>query len=630
MSAHAPQVLSRRTNGLLPAGATQTNESSKGKAAAENSAARPARMKASSDRGSEAKSTNDADTPRASRTKTPSEGEKLVIRRLPPGMTQDEFTFILGPEWETGKGKVDWFYYARGKISNDPSKPSRPGRAYIHLMRKDYIVALSEIVRAATWEDARHTFTNPSLIGPPSLEFAAYKKVPGNKKRSDARQGTIDQDPEFMAFLEALANPTPLRESIDNEETEEIAKTEVTTTPLIEYLKEKKANKSKEAAVAKSAKHRQETSTSKGKSSAKEEDGSKPEKAPSKETVKILTKKAATEQAAEVAKNIASQITSATATSNTTTTEAQPKSRRAGIAQAARILQRDLGLSPGSAHRRARQDAAKAEVDPKPSTNGKDTAPATNENQSSPAQPAEPTTTQPAKPQSTASAAAKSQSSSRRGRGNKTAEKGKNTESTSTEKLVTAPPVILKKKSGGDTEAAQSSTNAPSAPQTTTSRWISEIVCPPKKSVVSPNVTRGFVKHANPSQGITEAVLKQALETFGTITFIEMDKRKGFAYVDFSEHAGLVKAVSASPVTVAQGTVQVLERKDKKPASSNGAAAPATPAATSSSTTAVPTEKGSTSRGRRGRGGGAKSNAATNGNQATATTNGTSTTNGGG
>lgn len=34
-------------------------------------------------------------------------------------MTQAEFLTILGPEWEVGKGKVDWFFYGRGKVSNE-------------------------------------------------------------------------------------------------------------------------------------------------------------------------------------------------------------------------------------------------------------------------------------------------------------------------------------------------------------------------------------------------------------------------------------------------------------------------------------------------------------------------------
>lgn len=41
------------------------------------------------------------------------------------------------------------------------------------------------------------------------VEFAPFQKVPkrtGSKKK-DARCGTIDQDPDYLAFLEAVANP---------------------------------------------------------------------------------------------------------------------------------------------------------------------------------------------------------------------------------------------------------------------------------------------------------------------------------------------------------------------------------------------------------------------------------------
>ncbi|KAL6411268.1 Regulator of nonsense transcripts 3A [Ilyonectria robusta] len=34
-------------------------------------------------------------------------------------MTQTEFVSILGSEWDVGKGRVDWFSYAPGKISNE-------------------------------------------------------------------------------------------------------------------------------------------------------------------------------------------------------------------------------------------------------------------------------------------------------------------------------------------------------------------------------------------------------------------------------------------------------------------------------------------------------------------------------
>lgn len=470
-------------------------------------------------------------------------------------------------------------------------------------------MALNDAVRTSKWEDARATQNNPSLIGPPCVEMAIYKKVPSNKKRADARQGTIDQDPEFMAFLEELANPTPPKEGVDDDG-EDAGKTEskVTTTPLIEYLKEKKANKAKEAAAAKNAKHgRQESGTGKGKGSKDDESGkkrgkdgktTKSDKGP-KETVKILTKKAAVEQAAEAAKAAASQSARANAQ------EAAPKSRRAGIAAAAKILQRDLGLSPGSAHRKARQDAAKADSDSK-ITNNK-------ENESMPAErPASPAPSTEAAPQNAKgrNAAPKEPKAqnSRRTRG-KAAEKSKAGGASAEGGAAIStpnPPVVLLKKKGGEVETAtpaapitvpppakEASSSKPATPSGPKSKSGSS---QKKTATVTPDATRGFVKHANPSQGVTEALLKQALEVFGTITFVEIDKRKGFAYVDFAEHEGLVKAVSASPVPVAQGTVQVLERKDKKPASvapSSGAPGSATP------------EK-SSGRGRRGRGGGNK------------------------
>lgn len=45
--------------------------------------------------------------------------QKAVIRRLPPGLTEDEFKDILGDEWKVGGEKVDWFRYKPGKISKE-------------------------------------------------------------------------------------------------------------------------------------------------------------------------------------------------------------------------------------------------------------------------------------------------------------------------------------------------------------------------------------------------------------------------------------------------------------------------------------------------------------------------------
>jgi regulator of nonsense transcripts 3 len=44
---------------------------------------------------------------------------RLIVRRLPPGLTQVEFEETLGEEWRMGAGQVDWFAYKDGKISKE-------------------------------------------------------------------------------------------------------------------------------------------------------------------------------------------------------------------------------------------------------------------------------------------------------------------------------------------------------------------------------------------------------------------------------------------------------------------------------------------------------------------------------
>lgn len=44
---------------------------------------------------------------------------------------------------------------------------------------------------------------------PAMVEFAPFQKVPrrGGSKKKDARCGTIDQDPDYLAFLESIEKP---------------------------------------------------------------------------------------------------------------------------------------------------------------------------------------------------------------------------------------------------------------------------------------------------------------------------------------------------------------------------------------------------------------------------------------
>ncbi len=44
---------------------------------------------------------------------------KVLVRRLPPGLTEVEFVSILGDGWKLGQGSVDWFLYKPGKDSKE-------------------------------------------------------------------------------------------------------------------------------------------------------------------------------------------------------------------------------------------------------------------------------------------------------------------------------------------------------------------------------------------------------------------------------------------------------------------------------------------------------------------------------
>ncbi|KAI5299114.1 hypothetical protein KEM55_002556, partial [Ascosphaera atra] len=134
------------------------------------------------------------------------------------------------------------------------SKPSRPGCAYVHVSDQTWITVLHEKVRHTQFNDAANTTKDSVLPGPPYVQYAPYSRVP-KRSRKDKRQGTIDQDPDFIAFLESLTNPIqkPTQEALLDEPKDEISP----VTPLIQYMKDKRARQARakeNAAAARSMK----------------------------------------------------------------------------------------------------------------------------------------------------------------------------------------------------------------------------------------------------------------------------------------------------------------------------------------------------------------------------------------
>ena len=357
-----------------------------------------------------------------------------------------------------------------------------------------------------------------------------------------------------MDFLQSLTNP-PTKAVHNDQENGGAgkAKEKITTTPLIQFLRDKKANKGKEnATVPKGGKHsRQDSKDSKTAvvADSKHVSGNVTVSSPKKrsaqavkveqaarDAVKVLNKQAANTKQANVSsgpsKAAPAPTTPAVIPNSTASAALADKKRERGNASvAAKILQRDLGLGGHVGGRGERRG---------PLGNGA--------NRSTPgntASAAKPSGT-PQSPQPVASTSGST-----------------TTVPTAAIDASNAPvpdvaqlPIRNGPPSGPAASRAPSKTSASTrAPPPSSGSAISKPTPPPSTA------TQAFLKHANPSQGITEPLLDEAFGVFGTINKVEIDKKKGFAYVDFAEPESLQKAIKASPIKVAQGQVVVLERK---------------------------------------------------------------------
>ncbi|KAI4235319.1 MAG: hypothetical protein L6R40_006492 [Gallowayella cf. fulva] len=480
---------------------------------------------------------------------------KLVIRRLPPGLSQEEFETSLGEEWKVGGGRVDWAVYKPGKISKDLSKPSKPSRAYLNVTKHDYVGVLSDTIRNTRFHDAKASFKDPVLLGPPSVEYATYPKTPQTKVRKDNRQGTIDQDPEFIEFLESLTNPAPKAAIVDQRDGK--PKEKVTTTPLIQYLKDKKANKGKEAAAAaaaattsKAAKHARHLSKDTQSTTSSNSEKKPPAKAApasadkrsaqaimvekaARDAARILSKQAATPSKPHTPSTVAaSPVAPPTILANSPL--AEKKRERGSASAAASILRRDLGIgaTPGSRGGRRGLPAGQS----RPTADGSPQAPTTTSVRGGDAKAMENSTSAPSTdPPSNGKTVVPPTAPANQ------------PQAPSAPKPPTGPAATRGAAKSSAPSSAASSATPPSAPA--------------KSNTVSATATQAFLKHANPSQGITEPLLEETFAAFGAVKRVEIDKKKGSAYVDFEEPEGLQKAIKASPIKVARGQVVVLERR---------------------------------------------------------------------
>ncbi|XP_066236580.1 regulator of nonsense transcripts 3A [Saccopteryx leptura] len=160
---------------------------------------------------------------------------KVVIRRLPPSLTKEQLVEQLHP-----LPAHDYFEFFTGNLSFYPHLYSR---AYINFRNPDDILLFRDRFDGYIFID------NKGLEYPAVVEFAPFQKTAKKKlKKKDAKTGSIDDDPEYKKFLETYyveeektsANPETLLGDIEAKTRELIARR---TTPLLEYIKNRKLEK---------------------------------------------------------------------------------------------------------------------------------------------------------------------------------------------------------------------------------------------------------------------------------------------------------------------------------------------------------------------------------------------------
>jgi regulator of nonsense transcripts 3 len=401
----------------------------------------------------------------------------------------------------------------------------------------------------------------------------------------------IDQDPEFIGFLQSLTDPVTTKLSVDADNT--VKKEEkVTVTPLVQYLKDKKASKGKDGAGRGSRHGRAE---SKDKSSDKHTLGKTSNQAtaaPDKRRSKDAKADKVARDAIKVLNREAGRVSGAKGTaagSEKTVSPIQPKSaaaptgpaadkrrERGNAAAAARILQRDLGLAAGGSGRRrgGTKGAANENVSARQASSSSSplkqnavlAGPTIKASESS-AAPLLPSEVNdvvypPEDEQFVGVGDLGEKEFEAQGPAAETAARDAAERSKAHTKAGPVPQMILKKPPSGLAGEPIVVQSRPSATEPREAKTTTAHQPKAEKAVAAPN--QAFLKHANPSQGITEPLIQSALEVHGSISKVEIDTKKGFAYVSFDTRDALIAAIKASPVKVAQGQVQVLERVEKK------------------------------------------------------------------
>ncbi|KAJ8736218.1 hypothetical protein PYW08_006874 [Mythimna loreyi] len=166
------------------------------------------------------------------KTKTQRPLTKIILRRLPPSMTEEAFLEQVSPIPDH-----DHFYFAKP----DPSLGNNLySRAYINFVNVDDIYLFRDKFDGYVFLDEKGV----EYVG--IVEYAPFQRIPKKKKKKDPKCGTIESDPIFQDFVEGLKKDPEIENQPKLEYSYPVNDSndkKVQSTPLLEYLAARKQDK---------------------------------------------------------------------------------------------------------------------------------------------------------------------------------------------------------------------------------------------------------------------------------------------------------------------------------------------------------------------------------------------------
>ncbi|KAG9306901.1 hypothetical protein G9A89_002570 [Geosiphon pyriformis] len=141
--------------------------------------------------GSKAKKAKSKRTGRKLATRT-----KVIVRRLPPNVPEEKFLESVKP-W-ANELTTDWYVFYPGRVSKSKNKENIFSRAYFHFKTSENVLEFHRGYDNHLFIDSKGVETRAIV------EFATFQKLPKDHKKVDPRQGTIDSDLDYLAFVESL------------------------------------------------------------------------------------------------------------------------------------------------------------------------------------------------------------------------------------------------------------------------------------------------------------------------------------------------------------------------------------------------------------------------------------------